>query len=62
MDDEIRARFLDMLALIGESFNRMEMVLRCNGSDESKLAVLKEISVSQDHIKSASELLLPPRS
>jgi hypothetical protein len=50
-----------MLALIGESFNRMEMVLRCNGSDESKLAVLKEISASQDHIKSASELLVPPR-
>lgn len=57
MDDEMKAHLLDLFTLIGESFNRLEMVLMSDGSKESKLAILKEIAVSQGNIEKASAFL-----
>jgi hypothetical protein len=57
MDDDLKIHFTDLLALIGESFNRMEMILVSDGTKESKLAILKEIALSQTHLKAASAFL-----
>ena len=57
MDDEIKAHLFNLFALIGESFNRMEMILMSDGTKESKLAILKEIAASQLNITNASASL-----
>jgi predicted S18 family serine protease len=57
MDDEIRAHLQHVFALLGEVFNRMEMVVVSDGGKESKLAIIDEIATSQDHINTAEALL-----
>jgi hypothetical protein len=62
MDNLTQDFFIKMTALIGEVYNRMEMVLMLpeDCSNEQKLAVLKEIAVSQGNVRTVSDQLSKP--
>ena len=57
MNDEIKAHLEHLFALVGESFNRIEMILMSDGCRESKVSILEEIAALKDSLKAALPFL-----
>jgi hypothetical protein len=57
MNDEIKAHLEHLFALVGESFNRIEVILMSDGCRESKLSIREEIAALKDSLKAALPFL-----